>query len=344
MSSPSSNYNISINNNDQSNISKSTSSVSSSLVKLSPPGKQPWLLEENNPQGDITSSNKSWKNQRWSTLSGSLIIYRKKKKLTASQLWLNKQKRTTFPPSLDILKHEVKLQPPQRQRQSMQDALSSMYRESQHESQHSTSSSSLSNRIGKILKRKGKQPYKRKKDPQLTIETSFTEQDLKSAAMHLFQPPPTISSESTTPTTSPVKFPTPPTQFSAYFIDIEGRTGKVKYKNPTKRPHCLRNYFLPDNTTGPTQKLTLEELTKYNQRLSMDTLLFLFGFLFFPCWWAGLGMFLYRNYRYDRIELVEEYELYSIRTIGYLNTVFSVFSLFLMVIILVLVALMVKAY
>ncbi|GAA5812861.1 hypothetical protein MFLAVUS_006320 [Mucor flavus] len=322
-----------------SDIVLNSSSLSSSVKKSSPLAKSSWCNE------DSTISHKSWLNRRWSTISGSLMMRQRNKKTAASRNWINRQKRRTFPPSSDILRLEQKRYfKRQRNQQSLADILTAFY--------SSSESSSVSKRIGKILKKKGKQPYRKK--ARLHVDTQqqqqqqhYTEQQIKSAVMAMFQPPPTISSKSSSPST-PIKFPTPPKRFSAVFIDSTGKHGKVNYIEPSKsKSKQLLHYF----QHGVTQKLPTAAITtipeedahsyrldsKYNQT-RLEATLFLFGFIFFPFWWIGVWVHHRRpvqNHYYN--------DLFSVRTFSYLNTIFTFISILLIIVILSLIIWLVKA-
>lgn len=273
------------------------------------------------------------------------MMRQRNKKTAASRNWINRQKRRTFPPSSDILRLEQKRYfKRQRNQQSLADILTAFY--------SSSESSSVSKRIGKILKKKGKQPYRKK--ARLHVDTQqqqqqqhYTEQQIKSAVMAMFQPPPTISSKSSSPST-PIKFPTPPKRFSAVFIDSTGKHGKVNYIEPSKsKSKQLLHYF----QHGVTQKLPTAAITtipeedahsyrldsKYNQT-RLEATLFLFGFIFFPFWWIGVWVHHRRpvqNHYYN--------DLFSVRTFSYLNTIFTFISILLIIVILSLIIWLVKA-
>lgn len=355
-----------------------SSSFSSSNVKISSPLTKPaWYNEANtvNTNSSGTTSSKSWMTRRWSTVSGSLIARRKSKKSTASRLWSNRQKRRTFPPSSDILKRERKkfTLPPnvppinkKHHRQSLQDILTTFYKYNNASSgggsnnggddsdSTPTSSSSMSKRLGRILKKRGKQPYKK---PNLTINTNtkYTEEELKSAMMSMFQPPATISSKSSTPS-SPLRFPTPPKRFSAYYVNSQGKSGKVDYKSKVQ----LSQYFInliqhgvfssnqPPENTNATLPSDVEkrQYKEYNKQLLLNTSLFLFGFIFFPFWWIGAWLYFKRRKKTDTDELLNDAfydnDLFSIRTFAYLNSIFSCLSFVLVAVILSLVIWLVK--
>lgn len=313
--------------NDNSDIIINSSSLSSSVKKSSPLTKASWFNQEINDSSTI--SNKSWLNRRWSTVSGSLVVRQRLKNLTATQLWLNRQKRRTYPPCVDILRQEQKRFPVfkrQNDRQSLADILATFY-------SGSSDSSSVSKRIGKILKKKGKQPYNKK----LHINT---QKELKAAT--IFQLPPTISSKSSSPSTQ-IKFPTPPKRFSAIYIDVYGKQGKVDYVRSTNnRPQYLLNliqhgvpHTLPMyskiTTTVENDTNNLDEpsycLNKYNSRLSMYATLFVFGFIFFPLWWIGAWLHYRQEQQYCN------FDLFSVRTFAYLNVIFTVMSLALLIVI-----------
>ncbi|KAK4517717.1 MFS domain-containing protein [Mucor velutinosus] len=368
-----------------------SSSFSSSNVKISSPLTKPaWFQHE----GDVTvhtnssgtTSDKSWMTRRWSTVSGSLIARRKNKKTTASRLWTSRQKRRTFPPSTDILKRERKkfalppAVPPinkKHHRQSLQDILTTFYNVANSGSggglgggmdgnesastPTTTSSSSMSKRLGRILKKRGKQPYnnKHKKKPMLTINThtKYTEDELKAAMMSMFQPPATISSKSSTPS-SPLRFPTPPKRFSAYYIDSQGKSGKVDYKHKMTLSHHVLQFIQhgifsphapPSDPLPPPSSLEKGYYKAYNRQLLLNTSLFFFGFIFFPCWWVGAWLY-YKRQRSGSMttdgmaeDVFYEHDLFSIRTIVYLNTVFSCLSFVLVAVVVALVIWLVKS-
>ncbi|CAO3632982.1 unnamed protein product [Mucor fragilis] len=363
-----------------------SSSFSSSNVKISSPLTKPaWFQHEGdvtvNTNSSGTTSDKSWMTRRWSTVSGSLIARRKSKKTTASRLWTNRQKRRTFPPSTDILKRERKkfalppAVPPinkKHHRQSLQDILTTFYKYNnvtsssgggmdgnESESTPTTaSSSSMSKRLGRILKKRGKQPYNnsKHKKPMLTINThtKYTEDELKAAMMSMFQPPATISSKSSTPS-SPLRFPTPPKRFSAYYVDSQGKSGKVNYKHKMALSHYILQFLqhgVFSSHTPPSDPIP-PDLEKghyqaYNRQLLLNTSLFLFGFIFFPCWWVGA--WLYHRRQSGSLaadgtteDVFYEHDLLSIRTIAYLNTVFSCLSFVLVAVVLALVIWLVKS-
>ncbi|KAF1807307.1 hypothetical protein V8B55DRAFT_1464477 [Mucor lusitanicus] len=377
-----------------------SSSFSSSNVKISSPLTKPaWLHQQHADEGDVTvntnssgtTSDKSWMTRRWSTVSGSLIARRKSKKTTASRLWTNRQKRRTFPPSTDILKRERKkfalppAVPPinkKHHRQSLQDILTTFYRYNNPynvasgsggggldgNETESTSSSSMSKKIGRILKKRGKQPYNNKhtKKPILTINTStkYTDDELKAAMMSMFQPPATISSKSSTPS-SPLKFPTPPKRFSAYYVTSQGKSGKVDYKHKMALSHHVLQFIQhgvfsshkPPPLSDPIPPPPPSSLEKghykaYNRQLLLSTSLFLFGFICFPCWWVGAWLY-YKRHRSGSMmtaddsglaeDVFYENDLFSIRTIAYLNTVFSCLSFVLVAIVISLVIWLVKS-
>ncbi|KAI8094065.1 hypothetical protein BDF21DRAFT_407915 [Thamnidium elegans] len=307
-----------------------SSSLSSSVKKSSPLAKSSWCNE------DSTISHRSWLNRRWSTISGSLMMRQRNKKTAASHNWINRQKRRTFPPSSDILRLEQKRYfKRQHHRQSLADILTAFY--------SSSESSSVSKRIGKILKKKGKQPYRKKAQLHVDTQQHYTEQQLKSAVMAMFQPPPTISSKSSSPST-PIKFPTPPKRFSAVFIDSTGKHGKVNYIEPSKsKSKQLLHYF----QHGVTQKLPITTIpeedapsyhlhNKYNHT-RLEATLFLFGFIFFPFWWIGVWL----HYRHPAQGHYND--LFSVRTFAYLNTIFTFISILLIIVILSLIIWLVKA-
>ncbi|KAL9543726.1 hypothetical protein MBANPS3_007974 [Mucor bainieri] len=397
-----------------------SSSFSSSNVKISSPLTKPaWFqLQQQQQEGDVTvntnssgtTSDKSWMTRRWSTVSGSLIARRKSKKMAASRLWTNRQKRRTFPPSTDILKRERKkfalppAVPPinkkHHHRQSLQDILTTFYKYSSHsynvassssggmmdghesESTPTTaSSSSMSKRLGRILKKRGKQPYnnkhhKNKNKPMLTINThtKYTEEELKAAMMSMFQPPATISSKSSTPS-SPLRFPTPPKRFSAYYVDSQGKSGKVDYRHKMAFSHYILQFIQhgvfsshtppPLSDPLPPQPSSVAEkeghhYKAYNRQLVLNTSLFLLGFVFFPCWWVGAWLYYHKRQKRrqqfgsssmmavddeedDNVFYYYEHDLFSIRTIAYLNTVFSCLSFVLVAVVLSLVIWLVKS-
>lgn len=359
-----------------------SSSFSSSNVKISSPLTKPaWFHHEGgatvNTDSSGTTSDKSWMTRRWSTVSGSLIARRKSKKTTASRLWTNRQKRRTFPPSTDILERERKrfalppAVPPinkKHHRQSLQDILTTFYKynssgggiidghnASESNTPTTASSSSMSKRLGRILKKRGKQPYNNKK-PMLTINTStrYTEQELKAAMISMFQAPATISSKSSTPS-SPLRFPTPPKRFSAYYVNSQGKSGKVSYKHKMALSHHVLQFiqhgvFSPHTPPPPPPPLSSMEKGQhhyktYNKQLMLNTSLFLFGFLFFPCWWLGAWLYYKRQQSSSSLadqDVFYEHDLFSIRTIAYLNSIFSCLSFVLVAVILSLVIWLVK--
>jgi hypothetical protein len=356
-----------------------SSSFSSSNVKISSPLTKPaWHKEANtvNTNSSGATSDKSWITRRWSTVSGSLIARRKSKKSTASRLWLNRQKRRTFPPSNDILKRERKKfalpsnVPPinkKHHRQSLQDILTTFYKYSNASSggdsnndgndldSTPTSSSSISKRLGRILKKRGKQPYKK---PALAINTNteYTEEELKAAMMSIFQPPATISSKSSTPS-SPLRFPTPPKRFSAYYVDSQGKSGKINYKSKAQLSQYFSNLMQngvfssiqppknPDAT--PLSDVEKKQYKEYNKQLLLNTCLFLFGFIFFPFWWIGAWLYFKRRKKTDTEELLNDAfydkDILSIRTLAYLNSIFSCLSFVFVTVILSLVIWLVKS-
>ncbi|KAL9541158.1 hypothetical protein PS6_010432 [Mucor atramentarius] len=339
-----------------------SSSFSSSNVKISSPLTKPaWLHHEGdatvNTDSSGTTSDKSWMTRRWSTVSGSLIARRKSKKRAASRLWTNRQKRRTFPPSTDILERERKrfalppAVPPinkKHHRQSLQDILTTFYK---YNSSGGASSSSMSKRLGRILKKRGKQPYNNKK-PMLTINTStrYTEEELKAAMISMFQAPATISSKSSTPS-SPLRFPTPPKRFSAYYVNSQGKAGKVNYKHNMALSHHVLQFIqhgvFSSHTPPPPSSMEKGQhhYKTYNKQLMLNTSLFLFGFLFFPCWWLGAWLYYKRQQSSNSLadeDVFYEHDLFSIRTIAYLNSIFSCLSFVLVAVILSLVIWLVK--
>ncbi|KAI8641655.1 hypothetical protein BD408DRAFT_444091 [Parasitella parasitica] len=355
-----------------------SSSFSSSNVKISSPLAKPaWYNEANtvNTSSSGTASDKSWMTRRWSTVSGSLIARRKAKKSTASRLWANRQKRRTFPPSTDILKRERKrfalppAVPPiinkkHYHRQSLQDILTTFYKYDDPSSSGNssnvdsgsnsapTSSSSMSKKLGRILKKKGKQPLKK---PVLMINTSanYSEQELKAAMMSMFQPPATISSKSSTPS-SPLRFPTPPKRFSAYYVNSQGKSGRVDYRAKMGLSNYLFNVIqhgVFSSSSLPHQpsisNATEGQYREYNKELLLNASLFLFGFVFFPFWWIGTWLYLKRRKQLDSDELscnvYHDNDLFSIRTIAYLNSIFSCLSFMLVAVVLSLVIWLVKS-
>ncbi|GAN07933.1 hypothetical protein MAM1_0183d07438 [Mucor ambiguus] len=377
-----------------------SSSFSSSNVKISSPLTKPaWLQHEGdvtvNTNSSGTTSDKSWMTRRWSTVSGSLIARRKNKKTTASRLWTNRQKRRTFPPSTDILKRERKkfalppAVPPinkKHHRQSLQDILTTFYKyndpynvassssggglgggmdsNESGSTPTTTSSSSMSKRLGRILKKRGKQPYNnRHKKPILTINThtKYTEDELKAVMMSMFQPPATISSKSSTPS-SPLRFPTPPKRFSAYYVNSQGKSGKVNYKHKMALSHYILQFIQhgvfsshtpPSGHIPPLSSPEKGHYKAYNRQLVLSMSLFLFGFIFFPCWWVGAWLYYRKRQRQrqsgslagDDIaeDVFYEHDLFSIRTIAYLNTVFSCLSFVLVAVVVSLVIWLVKS-
>lgn len=372
------------NHSDSYIIDYNNSPSLSSSVKKSSPLTKPWF----NPADAIlndssTASSKSWKSRRWSTVSGSLIVKRKRKKSNATRLWIIRQKRRTYPPATDILKQEQKrfgitlgdtattavpaiFKREAQKRQSLQEVLTSFYSRQNAQSLQSSSSSSMSRRIGKKLKKKGKQPYRNnKKKPHLHVDTTYTEEELKIAVMSMFQPPPTISSKSSTPS-SPLKFPTPPKRFSAIYVDSHGRKGKSDYKMPKSSrvsdyllnmiqhgvPHKLMTTAMEEEEEEKTNYNIEQDynhnIHKYNAQLSGDATLFLFGFLFFPFWWIGAFIY-YRRTRRSPIYTEQQEHCYydndliSIKTFAYLNTIFSFVSLILIIVIISLIIWLVKS-
>lgn len=314
-----------------------SSSLSSSNVKTSSPLTRAWFNEETILKTDTHSSDKSWLTRRWSTISGSLVMKRRHKKKSATRVWNQRQKRRTFPPSTNILKQEQKkfypelllLHKSSKNRQSLADILSAF--QCYDPSPNSTSSSSLSRRFGRILKKKGKQPMKQK--PRLNVH-------IEQKSMAMFQPPPTISSRSSTPSSSPLKFPTPPKRFSAFFVDSQGRSGKVGYKRPSTSHSKFLNliYHGISHQKPEHEEVISSSASTYNKQLYINALLFMSGFVFFPFWWIGAWVYFYK-----KRPLVEEQEelyrndLFSIKTFAYLNGIFScisfVFSLFIIALI-----------
>lgn len=308
-------------------ILNSPSSLSSSVKKSSPLSKPSWNEEVNDSS---TISQKSWLKRRWSTVSASqmMIDRRRYKKSTASQLWLNRQKRRTYPPCIIRQQDQKTLTMFKRKhhRQSLADILTAFYHSG---SSDSTTSSSVSKRIGKMLKKKkGKQPYNNNNsynNKKLRIDTKPEE-----AIMRMF-PPPTMSSNSSSPSTQ-IKFPTPPKRFSAIFIDAYGQQGKIDYVRPIKsRPHYLLNLIqhgTPDKL--PPIIETYSSTQQGNPRQSMYATLFLFGFLFFPCWWIGAWL------HYSRPKEAccgSHFHLLSVRTFAYLNVLFAAISVSLFIVI-----------
>jgi hypothetical protein len=312
-----------------------SSSLSSSNVKTSSPLTRAWLNEEH-----TDSSDKSWLTRRWSTVSGSLVIKKKHKKKSAARVWSQRQKRRTFPPSTDILKQEQKKFCPElllihkssKNRQSLADVLSAF--QCYDPSPDSTSSSSLSRRFGRILKKKGKQPIKQRK-PRLNVHIE------QKSAMAMFQPPPTISSGSSSPSSSPLKFPTPPKRFSAFFVDSQGRSGKVGYKRPSNSHSKFLNLIYhgislqkPEVEVIPSSAVRCK---RHDKQLCINALLFISGFLFFPFWWVGAWFYFYKKRPIEREEELCENDLFSIKTFAYLNGIFScisfVFSFFIIALI-----------
>lgn len=315
---------------ENSDIINNPSSLSSSVKKSSPLTKSSWCNEDiiNNSS---TISSKSWITRRWSTVSASVIVRQRYKKTTASQLWLNRQKRRTYPPCIDIPRQDQKRFPVFKRkihRQSLADILTAFY-------SGSSDSSSVSKKIEKMLKKKGKQPYHKK----LWINTQRKPEE----AARVFQHPPTMSSNSSSPSTQ-IKFPTPPKRFSAIFIDAYGRQGKVDYVRPKKgRPQYLLNliqYGVPHKlpmmytkNTTPAAKNYIDEpsygLNKQNPQLTMYATLFLFGFICFPCWWIGAWL----HYRQKKPSCSNNFDLFSVQTFSYLNVMFAVISMALLIII-----------
>lgn len=329
-----------------------SSSLSSSNVKTSSPLTRAWPNEDTLQQTDTNSSDKSWLMHRWSTVSGSLIIKRKHKKKSAVRIWNQRQKRRTFPPSSDILKQEQKKFRPEllfihnssKNRHSLADVLSAFQR--YNPSLNSTSSSSLSQRFGKILKKKGKQPMKRTK-PTLNVQIEH-----KSAIMTLFQPPPTISTGSSTPSSPPLKFPTPPKRFSAFFVDSQGRSGKTGYQRPkNSHPHhkflnlIYHGLLYPKSEEQGVIPSSAKTYKRYKRQLCIHALLFMSGFVFFPSWWIGAWFYFFRRRpeaEHEEEQALYRNDLFSIKTFAYLNAIFSCISFVLSLFIIALIIWMVE--
>lgn len=106
---------------------------------------------------------------------------------------------------------------------------------------------------------------------------------LEDASDGIFQHPPTISTQSSH---GPILFSGPiPQRFSAVYVDLEGQVGKTTFRRQKEHVHLQAG-------------------------------LFLFGFLFFPCWWIGALLYF------------KQPGLFA-----YLNLVFSLFSLCLIALI-----------
>lgn len=312
-----------------------SSSFDSSNVKISSPlvTQQPWLNRGAlTDSSGATSSDKSWMTRRWSTLSGSLIARRRKIRKKTKNSWKNRQKRRTFPPAhVVLLEKESATSLPllrrnnhsKKNRHSLQEILTHFENET-----NTSSSSSLSKRLGKLLKKKGKQPYsirkKKKRPPSLILPNTSV----------FFQPPTTMSSQSSSSpnnkTTQQVKFPTPPKRFSAYYVDLEGNIGKTDYKRPG-RNKLLRYLMRSKNQQEDNNDAV------YRQQLIINLGLFLLGFLFFPCWWIGTFLFIIKKKKEDQLKKEKYFiDLISIHTFGYLNTVFTCLSFILIIFIIIL--------
>ncbi|CEJ00970.1 hypothetical protein RMCBS344292_15009 [Rhizopus microsporus] len=106
----------------------------------------------------------------------------------------------------------------------------------------------------------------------------------------VFQLPPTMSSQSSS---LPVAVkPLVPDRFSAIYVDLEGNTVKTVYR-----------------------RSRLDEVTL----VYVEAGLFLFGFLFFPCWWIGALLFFKHRHIFT-----------------YLNIAFTFISLCIIVVLVVL--------
>ncbi|KAI9332746.1 hypothetical protein BD770DRAFT_403061 [Pilaira anomala] len=334
-------------------IFHNASSFSWSVKKSSPLATQ--------PEDTSTISQKSWINPRWSTVSGSLIIRQRSKHKSATRHWHNRQKRRTYPPSSDILRIEHKQffkRPPQRTQQSLAEILTAFY------SRSSDSSSSSTKRLGNILKKKGKQPLNQQqqeeKKPQLHVDTEVGK---------LFQPPATISSKTSTPSTQ-IKFPTPPKRFSAIYIDSTGKYGKVDYIAPRRKSKTLQLVHLFQHgvkkqkltSTTTTEIMTFPQGDKEKRggggngeeeeeehgyenklRVPIDAVLFLFGFLIFPFWWIGVWVYYRRRRRYKKKQRIIGTDLFSKNTFGFLNCIFSFISIIFIFVILSLIIWIVKS-
>ncbi|OBZ91428.1 hypothetical protein A0J61_00490 [Choanephora cucurbitarum] len=258
-----------------------------------------------------------WTPRQWSNAP----VFPRQKKSSHSERWLDRQKRKTFPPvsgahdqTAKQLNHTHSFPGTLYQQPSDTSSDSPPTNRSHH--------SSLSKKIKK----------KKKKRPHLTIETNFTDS--------ISELPPTISSDSTLSTHTSARLPSPPSRFSAHFIDLDGHLGRVEYCYQSQpQSSWLRDLFrynlYPYNTPFlPIQRLTQEEFKRYSRRLWMDAALFLFGFLLFPLWWIGFGLFMYRKFKRPDggLQFAVYHELYSIDTVGFLNGAFSLFSLILVVV------------
>jgi hypothetical protein len=343
----------------QSGGEQNSSSYSSSVKKTSP-------LATSCIQGTVnTDSNVStpgWITHRWSTISGSLAMQQKKKKKTVTSSWKNRKKRRTYPPSKDILKQEqiiyfrgrkhstLNMVTKKQQRQSLADILPAFYATLQNQSStggSSSSSSSLSKRIGRMMKKRGKQPfnltelrintkpsgsssesYKFIRRNSSDISNVISESAPFTPSHFMFKPPPTISSKSSSPSTLlklvPPSSP-PPRRFSAFFIDARGKSGKVIFRS---RPRFW--FFSKPSAAKRQQDEEGGDMTKENNasvKLSTEVCLFLFGFLLFPLWW--IGVWLYFKDRNDR----SLSSLFTTRTLAYLNLMLSGLSMILLVVI-----------
>ncbi|KAI8882131.1 hypothetical protein K501DRAFT_286028 [Backusella circina FSU 941] len=350
----------------QSGGEHNSSSYSSSVKKTSP-------LATSCIQGtvntDSNASTPSWITHRWSTISGSLAMQQKKKKKSATSSWKNRKKRRTYPPSKDILKQEqmlflrgrkhstLNMVTKKQQRQSLADILPAFYATLQNQSStggSSSSSSSLSKKIGRMMKKRGKQPFNL---TDLRINTtpngSSNENDKSihrnssdisnivsdripfSPSHFVFKPPPTISSKSSSPSTPLKLLPPsspPPRRFSAFFIDASGKSGKVTFRS---RP---RFWFFSKPSVAIERRQHDEEggeVKKENNasvELSTEVCLFLFGFLLFPLWWIGVWLY-FKDNKTTTLDDRSLSSLFTIRTLAYLNLMLSGVSIVLLVII-----------
>ncbi|KAI8377149.1 hypothetical protein EDC96DRAFT_253457 [Choanephora cucurbitarum] len=251
-----------------------------------------------------------WSSRRWSTLSNALVHSKK-------PLHSQRQKRKTFPPALRAHDHIT-------QQLNPTSSFPGIFLYQQPSSDSPNQSHPSNKKIKRLLKKK----------PDLTIETNFTD----SIDLQISELPPTISSDSIH---TSARLPTPPSRFSAHFIDLDGHLGRVEYRSQPESS-WLRDLFqynlYPYNTPFlPIQRLTQEEFKRYSRRLWMDAILFLFGFLLFPLWWIGFGLFVYRKFKRpdSGLQFAVYHELYSIDTVGFLNGAFSLFSLVLVVVLMV---------
>ncbi|KAG2209927.1 hypothetical protein INT47_003362 [Mucor saturninus] len=311
-------------------ILNSPSSLSSSVKKSSPLSKPSWNDEVNDSS---MISQKSWLTRRWSTVSASQMVInrRRYKKSTASQLWLNRQKRRTYPPCIVRQQDQKTLTVFKRKhhRQSLADILTVFYHSG---SSDSTNSSSVSKRIGKMLKKKkGKQPYNNNRNNNNNNNNKRLRIDTKSDAIKRVFPPATMSSNSSSPSTQ-IKFPTPPKRFSAIFIDAYGQQGKIDYVRPIKsRPQYLLNLIQHGVDHKMPPITDTYGANQGNPRLSMYATLFLFGFLFFPCWWIGAWLHYHRP---KETCCDSHFHLFSVRTFAYLNVLFAAISISFFIVIL----------